>query len=68
MSEYGRQWERMREQQRPLEEAERAGYDAGKNGANTTNTHFRFFASPDLRDAWTKGNKRALDEKGTGTP
>jgi len=40
-------------------EAEKAGYDCGKNGANTTNCHFRLFASPELTKAWERGKAKA---------
>lgn len=46
--------------ERPSEdEAERAGRDAATNGANTTNCHFRFFATRELTTAWERGNKDA---------
>lgn len=41
--------------------AEEAGYDAGINGPNTTNTHFKWFTAPHLTKAWERGKKRALD-------
>lgn len=45
------------------EEAEIAGYDAGTNGSNTTNTHFRFFGSRELTDAWERGKRRAAQPR-----
>lgn len=43
-------------------EAEQAGYDASKHGADTTNCNFRFFATPELTAAWERGHKRAKAE------
>jgi len=33
------------------------GYDAGLNGANTENCHFGLFATKEMSDAWSVGNK-----------
>ena len=41
-----------------LAEAEAAGLDAGTNGSNETNTHFRFFGTKDLTTAWERGNAK----------
>lgn len=38
-----------------LQQAYLAGYDCGKNGANTTNCHFRNFATPEHTEMWEKG-------------
>ena len=46
-----------------LQKCYEKGYDAGKNGANTTNSHFSLFTSPDRTKAWEKGNKRAKEER-----
>jgi len=46
-----------------ISDAEKAGYDCGKNGANTTNCDFRLFARPELTKAWERGNARAMKEK-----
>ena len=35
-----------------------AGFDCGKNGANTKNCHFSFFASETLTKAWEEGKKK----------
>lgn len=43
-----------------------AGYDCGKNGANTHNCHFSFFSSPSLTKEWERGKSDA--EKQTGQP
>ena len=45
-------------------EAENAGYEAGRYGANTTNCHFSNFATPELTKAWERGNTRGLEAKG----
>lgn len=39
--------------------AERMGYDAGKNGSNTTNSHFAIFCRPEFTRAWERGKARA---------
>lgn len=44
------------------EEAERMGFDAGFNGPDTTNCHFRYFATEALRDAWERGQTRGLNK------
>lgn len=33
-----------------------AGYDAGKNGANTFNSHYRWFATKESMQEWQRGN------------
>jgi len=43
-------------------EAYKAGYDAGKNGSNTINTHFRYFATKELMNNWALGNKQGKGE------
>lgn len=45
------------------EHAERMGYDAETNGANTANCHFSIFAAPELTRAWELGKKRGAAEK-----
>lgn len=40
-------------------EAEKFGYDAGKNGADTINCNFRIFATKELTKAWERGKARA---------
>lgn len=42
-----------------LDYAESMGYDAGKNGANTTNSHFAIFSRPEFTKAWERGKARA---------
>lgn len=42
---------------------EAAGYDAGKNGADTENCHFSLFAKPEYTKAWERGKARADAEK-----
>ena len=41
-------------------EAYEHGKDAAQNGANTTNSNFRIFSSPEMRDAWQKGYTEVL--------
>jgi hypothetical protein len=41
------------------ESAEEAGFDCGKNGSNTANCHFKFFATRELTAAWERGKARA---------
>ena len=36
-----------------------AGYDCGKNGANTKNCHFTLFSSPDKMAEWERGKRAA---------
>jgi len=43
-----------------------AGYDSVKNGANTKNCHFSYFATKALSDAWSQGAQRAKAECGKG--
>lgn len=38
------------------DEARRHGYDAGRNGPNTVNCHFRIFSAPEFTRAWEIGN------------
>ncbi len=38
-----------------VDDAYHAGRDAGRNGANIDNAHFRFFARPELTEAWQRG-------------
>jgi hypothetical protein len=45
------------------EDAEKAGYDCGKNGPSSTNCHFRLFATPELTKAWERGKARADKER-----
>lgn len=44
-------------------EAYRAGYDAGKNGANTVNANFRYFATKELSEEWSRGNEAGIAAK-----
>lgn len=37
------------------EEIYKLGFDAGKNGANTTNCDFRCFSTPENKDEWQRG-------------
>jgi hypothetical protein len=39
------------------EQAFDAGRDAGLNGVNENNCHFRYFGSPALTSAWERGKK-----------
>ena len=39
------------------QEAYKAGYDAGRNGPNTDNCNFRFFATEELKNKWESGNR-----------
>lgn len=41
-----------------IEESQRAGYQAGLHGSDTTNSHFSWFATPELTSAWERGNKQ----------
>ena len=43
-------------------DAELAGYDCGKNGANQTNCRSVFFTSSHLTAAWERGKSRAEKE------
>jgi hypothetical protein len=48
------------------------GFDAGMNGANTTNCHFSNFNTPDQTKDWEAGQlaglkKKAQEKKGKGT-
>jgi hypothetical protein len=47
------------DQQTILAEAYAAGRDCALNGANTTNSHFRHFATPEQTKAWEKGKAEA---------
>ena len=46
------------------EQAEAAGRDAGQHGSSTTNCHPRFFATPELTAAWTRGRDAGTAMKG----
>lgn len=48
---------------RTIEQAERAGYHAGRDSPNQINCHFTFFATPELTKAWESGNARGKAEK-----
>lgn len=37
--------------------AQQAGYNCALYGANKVNSHFSWFLSPTLLDAWERGNK-----------
>lgn len=41
------------------EDAFNAGCDAGANGVNSENCHFKYFGSPALTAAWERGKKAA---------
>lgn len=49
-----------------LKRTEDAGYDAGKNGPNGENCHFRHFATPERTAAWERGRDRAKAEQSKG--
>jgi len=40
--------------------SEAAGRDAAINGANTANTHFKYFLTIELAEAWLRGKKSDL--------
>lgn len=44
-----------------LEQAESAGFMAGRHGADKENSHFAFFATPETTAAWERGLKRGTD-------
>lgn len=46
-----------------IQAAKAAGYDAGLNGPNTTNCHFRHFATPQQTEAWEDGKRLADRDK-----
>lgn len=46
-----------------ITEEYKMGYDAGKNGANTTNCNFRLFATREQTKEWERGNKAGLKVK-----
>lgn len=39
------------------------GYDAGKNGPNTTNCNFAIFSTPEKTKAWERGKKAGESSK-----
>lgn len=39
------------------------GYDAGKNGSNTTNTHFSIFSTNEKTKEWERGKAAAEKDK-----
>jgi len=41
------------------QDAYHAGYDAGMNGANTTNCHFAIFSTPEKAKEWERGKAAA---------
>lgn len=41
----------------------RAGHDAGLNGPNTINCHFRLFSTPEKTKEWERGNKAGAAER-----
>lgn len=43
-----------------------AGLDCARNGANTTNCHFSYFARPELTRAWEKGKKDGAHQANGG--
>ena len=42
-----------------LQKCYEGGYDAAINGANTTNSDFSLFTSPNRTKAWKRGNRAA---------
>lgn len=40
-----------------------AGYDAGKNGSNTANTHYIWFATKEKMLEWERGQKAGAIDK-----
>lgn len=46
------------------DEAYRAGRDCALNGANTTNCHFKYFASRELTSEWERGKAEAEGDDG----
>lgn len=46
-----------------LKLCEKAGYDAGTKGPNTTNCHFSLFATPECTRAWERGKAKADRER-----
>ncbi len=42
-----------------LQECYEAGFNAGKNGADNNNSHFRLFDNPDRTKAWERGNRES---------
>lgn len=41
------------------EQAYHLGYDCGKNGSNTTNSHFSIFSNPEFTKWWENGKRDA---------
>ena len=41
-----------------LQECYEAGFDAGKDGANTNNSNFRLFDNPHRKKAWERGHRK----------
>jgi len=39
------------------------GKDCGRNGANTTNSHFSIFSTPEKTKAWEQGKAEVENEK-----
>jgi len=46
-----------------LQKCYELGYDAGLNGATEENCHFGLFASKEMSDSWSEGNKKGKEEK-----
>jgi hypothetical protein len=42
-----------------IDEARAAGFDAGKNGPNAINCHYAHFATPERTKAWEEGKASA---------
>lgn len=40
-----------------------AGYDCGLNGANTTNSNFKYFTSQESMQEWNRGKIRGAKDK-----
>lgn len=49
--------------QTPTDPHYKAGYDAGKNGENTTNCHYSHFASKRIMQQWQAGYDAAKRER-----
>lgn len=46
-----------------LEDAYNRGYDCGENRANTWNSNFKVFSTPEKTAAWEEGKRDAQDGK-----
>lgn len=52
---------RITNKQITVQQAYDFGFDAGKNGANETNSNFAIFSTPEKTKAWERGNKAATE-------